>query len=99
MQAESETAQKKNIALAAAVDSAAETVKISVDAIAVTHASEIQSLHHKFDVKENKLLEKIGGFEKTIEALKSEHADEVTKLTKQVGEVNINDYYTGSLLI
>lgn len=98
LQAESETAQKKNIELAAAVDSAAETVKDSTDTIAVTHASEIQSLHHKFGAKENKLLEKIGGFEKIIETLKSEHAGEVTKLTKQVEEVNVIGNYIGSSL-
>lgn len=99
LQAECETAQKKNIELAAAVNSAAETVKISADAISVTHNSEIQSLQRRFVAKENKLLEKIGGFEKAIETLKSEHAGEVTKLTKQVEEVNINDHYTELLLI
>lgn len=99
LQAECETTQKKNIELAAAIDSAAETVKASADSISVTHTSEIQSLQRRFGAKENKLLEKIGGFEKAIETLKSEHAGEVTKLTKQVEEVNTNDYYTVQPLI
>lgn len=99
MQVESDTAQKRNIELAAAVDSAAESVKISTDAIAVTHASEIQSLRHKFGVEENKLLEKISGFEEVIKDLKSEHAGEVMGLMKQVEEVYPIGYYIGSPLI
>lgn len=99
MQVESETAQKRNIELAAAVDLAAESVKTSTNAIAITHASEIQSLHRKFGVKENKLLEKIGGFERVIEDLKSEHAGEVMGLMKQVEEVYPIGYYIGSPLI
>lgn len=99
MQAESQTAQKKNIELAAEVDSAAGAVKKATDAIATTHASEVKSLHHKFEVKEKELLGKIGSFEKTIEALKSEHAGEVAKLTNQVEEVNIKHCCTESLLI
>lgn len=99
MQVESETAQKRNIELAAAIDSAAESVKTSTNAIAVTHASEIQSLHHKFEVKESTLLEKISGFEKVVEDLKSQHAGEVMGLMKQVEEVYAIGYYIGSLLI
>jgi hypothetical protein len=65
----------------------ADTVKNASEAIGVKHKEEIQSLHHKFEVKETELLQKIGGLEKTLEGLKSEHAEEVTKLTKQVEEV------------
>lgn len=99
MKAESETAQKKNVELAAAVDSAAESVKTATDAIAVTHASEVESLHHKFEAKQNEFLEKIDTFEKTIEALKSEHAEEVTKLTNQIEEVGVEKYHCVEFLL